>query len=203
MSFNIKTASSNAKFAIEKWEHGWVLCSSGRHNGVPMDALDQCGLLFQRGSYADTGIVHHLRATKKSEKAVLCIVLPEQSKKWHQEIEAELASFDREERWWYGLDVGCSSTVIFAVLNENKRLTYDATESGGKSIPHDADDFGRCKRLLDMFPEWRTRLDSVAKAHQDTCWPAIIARWQELEAASKEDQTKILAEIIDISKRLV
>jgi hypothetical protein len=62
-------------------------------------------------------------------------------------------------------------------------LRAAANELGRQSVPSDAGDFGRCSRLLARFPEWRANLVRVAEAYPDTKWPAIIARWDEVESA--------------------
>jgi hypothetical protein len=59
-------------------------------------------------------------------------------------------------------------------------------------IPYDPDDFGRCYRLLKLFPSWRAELPKVA----DVCpkWKPYVEAWDELtamfEAAGWHDETK-------------
>ena len=50
--------------------------------------------------------------------------------------------------------------------------------------PHDPDDFGRCHRLLQAFPEWRSRLDEM-RAHPG--WGPLVDAWSELEALYAEE----------------
>jgi hypothetical protein len=52
-------------------------------------------------------------------------------------------------------------------------------------VPHDPADFGRCHRLLELFPKWRERLPTVAAIHP--AWSALIANWDELTALYLEE----------------
>lgn len=77
--------------------------------------------------------------------------------------------------WIAGPDTGISSKTIFAALTG---ITW--TERFSPDIPHDPDDFGRCYRLLLIFPEWRFRLAEVAMRFP--VWGPMIAIWDELTA---------------------
>lgn len=48
------------------------------------------------------------------------------------------------------------------------------------SYPWDADDFGRCYRLLQAFPEWHARLPEVGVAHP--IWVPMLNVWGQLES---------------------
>lgn len=180
---------SKPRYIIERWPLGWVYCSPLGESGIPMDALMDTKKLFTKNSVMDSGILHHLRASGKNE-AVVCIATLTDSKKWRAMILDSISGLPAEERWWKGLDVGTSSAAIFAIFNEEFRR--EAEEFSRKSAPCDSADFGRCKRLLDLFPVWRNLLDAVAQAYPGTNWPAIIARWDEIEAATPEHQSEIL-----------
>ena len=128
------------------------------------------------------------------------MVSPKNSEKWRAQIAESSIGWDRQERWWTGVDVGASSAAMFAALCSS-RWSLDAKDMGGKSVPHDFDDFGRCKGLLDQFPEWRQDLHRVAEAYPDTAWPQLIARWDEIEKAPPAEQNRIISEIeVDFSK---
>jgi len=58
--------------------------------------------------------------------------------------------------WLHGLDTGVSSETIYSVMTGHNVLTC-----GEGDAPHDPGDFGRCYRLLKLFPEWRERLAEV------------------------------------------
>jgi hypothetical protein len=179
-------------YIIQRWPLGWVLCPPSIDiRGIPMDALNECLKLFPKNSVIETGICHHLRETSTPE-AVICIATPANAKKWREHILKAIAGLPPQDRWWKGLDVGCSSAAIFAVLGD-LRFTAPATRMSRQSVPSDAADFGRCSRLIQLFPEWKAQLQQVAEAYPTTRWPAIVARWDELEAATPEEQSRILS----------
>ncbi len=185
---------SNSGYILERRAHGWLLCSVPGVNGIPMNAFEECAVLFPKNAVIDSAIAHHVLRSE-NRNVVLCIVTPEESRLWRQEITESIKSiFSPQERWWKGLDVGSSSAAIFAVFCD-LQFTRDAREYSRQSIPLDAADFGRCKRLLDLFPEWRVTLSLVGSAYPDTAWSKIIARWAELEAATPERQSEILRTI--------
>jgi hypothetical protein len=79
-------------------------------------------------------------------------------------------------RWLAGGDAGVSSKTIWAVMtgypipNEPRLRAADP--------PQDPSDFGRCHRLLELFPAWRSRMPEVALAHPD--WAGLVAEWDAL-----------------------
>jgi hypothetical protein len=77
--------------------------------------------------------------------------------------------------WLLSCDCGTSSLTIYSVL-----ARADVLRGSTPSPPHDADDFGRCHRLLKRFPEWRQRLIEVASVYPS--WLKPVARWDELAA---------------------
>lgn len=185
-------------YTIERHIHGWLICAAPGQRGVPMNAVDECMPLFPRhsgGAVFDPGIAHHYTVTRAGPLAVFAVTTPEGSKKWRSEIFENIKSMAPEPRWWYGTDVGTSSAAVFCVLcADYLYLRPPAKEYGNASTPADADDLGRCLRLLALFPEWRDRMDEVAAAYPGTAWPRIIDRWHELEKADPKTQNYILNE---------
>ncbi len=51
-------------------------------------------------------------------------------------------------------------------------------------VPHDPDDFGRCYRLLQLFPEWKKRLFQVAERYP--VWAPMTKEWTALESLYEE-----------------
>lgn len=181
-----------AQYVIERWPLGWVLCGVPRYGrGIPMDALNECMSLFPKDAVIDSGIVHHLRQTVNPNSCI-CVVSKNDGKKWREEIEETLKSFSPEQRWLKGLDVGSSSATIFSVFCD-RYWTNEAQKIGNGSVPMDSDDFGRCKRLLDKFPEWKSNLKLVALAYPK--WTKIVERWDEIENSTPMQQNDILGEI--------
>lgn len=167
-------------YTIERWPHGWTISAIPTESGVPLHALDESLKLFPKGSIMDNGIAGHLRRAR-GIFAVFVIGTAAELRAWRGQILADLAHLPRGERWWKGLDVGCSSAAIFAVFSNLHREAARDLSRG--AVPYDAEDFGRCRRLLELFPEWLTSLDRVAIAYPATPWPSLVARWQDLTAA--------------------
>lgn len=74
--------------------------------------------------------------------------------------------------WLMSDDTGTSSKTILSVM----------TNTSGHylgSPPADNDDFGRCYRLLLVFPQWRSRLQEVADRFP--AWGPMVKAWEELE----------------------
>lgn len=80
--------------------------------------------------------------------------------------------------WRAGPDVGLSSATIAHVL-EGTTLLSRAT------VPMDPSDFGRCHRLLQLFPWMRPRLHEVAERFPE--WKPLVYAWDELTALYEEE----------------
>ena len=89
--------------------------------------------------------------------------------------------------WWANTscDTGLSSETIALVLGhltweelQNKPGAFGVSSSGW--TPKDGDDFGRCHRLLELIPEWKSELHQVAEAYANTAWPKLIQNWMRL-----------------------
>ncbi len=87
------------------------------------------------------------------------------------------------EQWILSNDTGISSKTIWAVMMDVN--ISDIRQTCSFDIPHDPSDFGRCFRLLELFPEWRTRLPEVAE--QFPKWKPMVEHWPEMEALYREE----------------
>lgn len=74
------------------------------------------------------------------------------------------------EEWFASRDTGTSSCTIYAVMMNTPMRNYD--------VPHDPSDFGRCYRLLALFPAWKVRMDEVAQRFPK--WKPFVREWREL-----------------------
>jgi hypothetical protein len=74
--------------------------------------------------------------------------------------------------WARGRDTGISSGTIYSVL------TGFSSPYRGHDIPRDPSDFGRCYRLLELFPAWKPRLGAVAAAYP--AWKPFVREWDRL-----------------------
>jgi hypothetical protein len=78
--------------------------------------------------------------------------------------------------WLMGRDTGISSRTIYSVMM-NQVPSFPVVQ-GYYNVPHDPDDFGRCHRLLVLFPEWRQRLPEVVDRFPE--WGPMVREWDQL-----------------------
>lgn len=127
-------------------------------------------------------------------------------------LRAQARGRDPEVEWLAGPHVGLSSLTIFSVLAQNRAAADQVRrrlEPFGPSMPLDPDDFSRCRRLLQMIPGWRARLHEVAEAFPDTAWPALVARWDTIEALYVEEEPRgrwpktfrLMAQLTDAARK--
>lgn len=72
-------------------------------------------------------------------------------------------------KWLFGRDTGQSSEAIAAHMLGLK--------STGQH-PWDADDLGRCVRLLELFPEWKARIFEMSA--YGGAWVGLCKNWEQL-----------------------
>lgn len=72
--------------------------------------------------------------------------------------------------WLLSDDTGISSETICAVMTGSTIPRAD--------VPYDSGDFGRCYRLLKLFPEWVERMPEVGQKFPE--WGPMVAEWQKL-----------------------
>ncbi len=104
----------------------------------------------------------------------------------------ELAAPPDPKDWLLSGDTGSSSEAIWHHMMGTKGLKRVWT-------PADSGDFGRCFRLLRLFPEWRARLGEMRKY---PAWKPIVDVWPLLETlliAGKYE--RVSAEIRKAEKR--
>lgn len=149
--------------------------------------------LFSNNEIIHAGIAHHYNAMGYPLHVVLSVGTQDGCKLWCKGIEAEIADLPPQRRWWCSPDVGRSSAAIFHVFCMD-HLKFESRCFAQGDTPKDAADFHRCQRLLHQFPEWRNRLNEVARQYERTAWLQIVDRWSELERASDDDIYRILKE---------
>lgn len=79
--------------------------------------------------------------------------------------------------WLESWDTGLSSMTIYNFMQRGQTIAPD--------MPHDPADFGRCYRLLQVAPEWRTRMADMGAAIP--AWSKLCDAWSELEALYEEE----------------
>lgn len=82
--------------------------------------------------------------------------------------------------WLLSGDTGISSKTICAVMTGSKM-----SGSFGPDVPYDPGDFGRCYRLLALFPEWQERMHEMAEKFP--IWGPMVEAWGELTALYEEE----------------
>lgn len=99
-------------------------------------------------------------------------------------------------KWFVRGDTGVSSEAIVSQMTGN-----DASRSGFGDHPHDGDDFGRCYKLLEAVPEFKERINEMAKRSSE--WSALVNCWDELTKlciTDSDDFYKRMREILDSVK---
>lgn len=89
--------------------------------------------------------------------------------------------------WLAGDDHGTSSETIWSVMTGIPVRYY--------GVPLDWDDFGRCYRLIERFPQWRARLDEVAATHPR--WKPIVSAWDRLCELHKAGKKAAVSDLLD------
>ena len=91
---------------------------------------------------------------------------------------------ERAVAWLRWGEVGISSKTIWDCLAPKEcRLqpfSKRCLDDFGPDIPCDFGDFRRCWLLLQLIPEWRSRLHEVAERHPR--WHRLVEHWDELES---------------------
>jgi len=77
---------------------------------------------------------------------------------------------DRANRWIVDGRVGMSSRAIWSHMM--------GAPGKGMSYPHDPDDLNRCLLLLDLIPEWKTRMPEMAQHSPQ--WAGLVGCWDEI-----------------------
>jgi hypothetical protein len=95
----------------------------------------------------------------------------------HKPEACERLDVTTPQEWMVGPDTGTSSMTICRVA-----LGEIPTRP---NPPIDPDDFGRCYRLLKLFPHFRARLSDVAA--QYPAWGPLVREWDALTSLYEEE----------------
>jgi hypothetical protein len=155
-------------YTIETHEYGMVV-----RGEIPVDDFLELGQMWSKRGFDATvpGVAEALGAT-------FAVCATANVEAWMRDLQTEAnqkAGDDAELAWLTGPDTGISSKTIFSVLSE--RYGSQARFSC-PSVPRDPSDFGRCHRLLEAMPEWRSRLPEVAAVHPE--WGPLVREWDKL-----------------------
>lgn len=82
---------------------------------------------------------------------------------------------------------GISSRTIFSVMTGVLKYEREfPCDQWRFNVPHDPADFRRCYLLLKLIPEWRERLDEMAKAFEK--WRPFVDHWDEMTALWEQER---------------
>jgi hypothetical protein len=87
-----------------------------------------------------------------------------------------MTDLERRAAWLQMHDNGLSSECIADRM-------CDLPLTG--AYPHDGDDFGRCERLLVLYPDWRRRLNEMRAINP--IWDVLVEYWDEIALAWRHD----------------
>ncbi len=80
--------------------------------------------------------------------------------------------------WWRGRGaVGTSSETIYCAMTGDRAGRYD--------YPYDPADYHRCRKLLDLIPEWRSQLHMVVERFP--WWAPFAKAWDEFDRLFDEE----------------
>jgi hypothetical protein len=121
---------------------------------------------------------------------------------WAVEIEESVKNFEPPEyRFVSGTQHGVSSlTIVLALSKDEPSLAKARRDRYGRElepdVPHDSADFGRCRKLLELRPDWAARMPEVAVKFPETKWGRLTPCWDELTALyDAKDYAKLDASI--------
>jgi len=94
-------------------------------------------------------------------------------------------------QWIASGDVGASSRTMWNCLIGNKDFVINT--------PFDPSDFGRCYRLLEFVPEWKSEIYKLKSLSKN--WSVLVDNWDELtrmyESKSGGDMYKFMKELFE------
>lgn len=94
--------------------------------------------------------------------------------------------------WASSWDMGVSSATIYRAFTGHPPAAWSG--SWPNDAPYDDADFGRCVRLLDIVPEWRSRLDELAQ--KAPAFAPLVPEWARLEELHRAGKSsEVYAEI--------
>jgi hypothetical protein len=173
----------NSTYTVEHTDHAIIL-----RGMAPMDDWLAVAKLakkrFGKRGVIDAGLSHPMGGWVFTDAAG--------SAKMRAELDAANADLPPMERWLKGYDTGCSSMTIAVVLTDVNTPALYRDHIG--DVPHDADDFGRCLRLLETMPEFATRLQGVADEYP--IWQPLVSAWDELTGLYEAGALSELSDMI-------
>jgi hypothetical protein len=94
--------------------------------------------------------------------------------------------------WLLSGESGASSEAIACAMLKIPRAPYLCEP------PWNSEDFGRCRALIYLVPEWRPPLGRVARAYPN--WKPYIDRWDQLTALAETRSLLKLDRMLDAAR---
>ena len=92
------------------------------------------------------------------------------------------AELDRIRIWLVRSGGLSSYTIVWVLVPKLREFTEALSGNSIGNCPLDADDFYRCRRVLELIRDGATRLSEVAAAFPHSRWAKLVPIWPELEA---------------------
>ncbi len=161
----------------------WVIVNAGR--GGRLECL-RCGEHYQPQLPAPINLLAALgeafekdhRKCKLSAEGLHCVHCGENG---HPYDECPTLKVSTPEQWWNGTDTGLSSMTLWCVM---MGAPFSRMRNWKPAYPMDPADFGRCHRLLKLFPAWRERIGEMVNV---SGWRRLVLAWDELEKLYEEE----------------
>lgn len=167
-SVNVKMGTGGDDYRVIEREHGWIIV--GRMTASSAGKL----LMGFDSGVVSFGVASALQARSIDDVLMVVARDAEHNRAWCEELDieaAKLADGDAALEWLYGTDVGMSALTIHGVMTGR-------ADSVKMHLPSDADDLGRCIRLLDRIPEWQSRIGEVGEVFPP--WRRLVDDWERL-----------------------
>lgn len=94
-------------------------------------------------------------------------------------VSPEKSERERAAWWLVNGETGLSSKMMWNYFMGMAITTFD------RHYPYDADDFKRCYKLLQVVPEWKSRILELGKLSKE--WDNLAKNWDKLTAMYEEN----------------
>jgi hypothetical protein len=103
---------------------------------------------------------------------------------------------ERLVKWVLSGDTGISSKAIVGVMEG-----VAPSDSFHGCHPSDGGDFGRCYRLLEAIPEYKTRMAEMKCVSPE--WSVLVDHWEELTELYRQDgkMYQRMSELLDTCRK--
>lgn len=147
---------------------------------IPMDDITHLTARLPKGAVIDMRLTRYTGATfatglrEDCDRVFRERLIPPCADIAFQVLEARKRGLPESAgQWLEACDRGASSDTIFSHL-----AGFDVTQSRRQSLPLDADDFTRCRRLLEQVPEFAARIEELRTISPG--WSRLVDEWGDI-----------------------